>query len=225
MSTLLELLNEAAVTPEALLEQTFEYRCSVRGRAGQVIYDAGDPSDTVYILASGFARAYVGDGLSSRTTMLIKAPAVIGDRDILSGHTAMPDTVRLLTNACLFAFSREDFTAQWHASPQLRKLLADDLAQRYVTMLRWIELDASDVSDRVAQLLPALGDVKPSVASLGTMLGLSRRSVFRALAALRSRTPSADESETVALVHTLSSAPAPRRRAGEVADVHADAAA
>ena len=78
MSNLLTTLREAVSTPAAQLEEVLGERCTLRARAEQALYHAGDPSDGVYILASGYARAYVGEGTTSRTTLLVRAPAILG---------------------------------------------------------------------------------------------------------------------------------------------------
>lgn len=205
MSTILQTLCEAVSTPADQLDALYDTRCDIRGRADQALYHAGDPSDAVYFLVSGVARAYVGEGQSSRTTLLIKAPALLGDRDVLAGCNAR-DTVRLVTKSKLITWSREEFMAEWMRSPELRAMVTDDLARRYATTIRWIELDSLHLTDRLSTLLAVLGGPQPSIDELASMLGLSRRSIFRALAELREH-PAAESDETteekVTLVQSL----------------------
>lgn len=216
MSSLLSTLREAISTPTSQLEDVMGERCTLRARADQALYHAGDPSDGVYILTSGYARAYVGEGGASRTTLLVRAPAILGDRDVLAGCSAR-DTVRLVTAARLMTISREEFLREWERSTELRGWLTDDLARRYATTIRWIELDSLSLVERLQRLLRVLETPAPSIDVLASMLGLSRRSIFRALAELRERgaeevaAANAEASEDEhALVHSLS----PERQIG-----------
>lgn len=186
MSSLLTTLREAVSTPTTQLEEALGERCTLRARAEQALYHAGDPSDGVYVLASGYARAYVGEGGASRTTLLVRAPAILGDRDVLANCSAR-DTVRLVTPARLMTISREEFIREWEGSTELRGWLTDDLARRYATTIRWIELDSLSLVERLSRLLRVLETPAPSIDVLASMLGLSRRSIFRALAELRER--------------------------------------
>ncbi|MEZ0310351.1 MAG: Crp/Fnr family transcriptional regulator [Myxococcota bacterium] len=186
MSSLLTTLREAVSTPTTQLEEAMGERCTLRARAEQALYHAGDPSDGVYILASGYARAYVGEGSASRTTLLVRAPAILGDRDVLANCSAR-DTVRLVTPSRLMTLSREEFIREWEGSSELRNWLTDDLARRYATTIRWIELDSMSLVERLSRLLRVLETPTPSIDILASMLGLSRRSIFRALAELRER--------------------------------------
>ncbi len=208
MSTLLTTLREAVSTPASQLEDVMGDRCTLRARADQALYHAGDPSDGVYILTSGYARAYVGEGSASRTTLLVRAPAILGDRDVLANCTAR-DTVRLVTPARLMTVSREDFVQEWESSTELRNWLTDDLARRYATTIRWIELDSLSLVERLSRLLKVLETPAPSIDVLASMLGLSRRSIFRALAEIRERgseeaAQAGDGEEENTLVHSLS---------------------
>lgn len=208
MSNLLTTLREAVSTPAAQLEDVMGERCTLRARAEQALYHAGDPSDGVYVLTSGYARAYVGEGTTSRTTLLVRAPAILGDRDVLANCTAR-DTVRLVTPSRLMTISREEFIREWEGSSQLRSWLTDDLARRYATTIRWIELDSLNLVERLSRLLRVLETPAPSIDVLASMLGLSRRSIFRALAELRERgneevsAVSEGHDEEHALVHSL----------------------
>jgi CRP-like cAMP-binding protein len=205
MSSILQTLREVMTTPADQLDALYDDRCDIRGRADQALFHSGDPSDAVYLLVSGFARGYVGEGQSSRTTLLIKAPALLGDRDVLAGCNAR-DTVRLVSKSKLITWSREDFIAEWTHSPELRALVTDDMARRYATTIRWIELDSLQLTDRLSTLLNVLGGPQPSIDELAAMLGLSRRSIFRALAELRERSAVISDDaqeEKVSLVHSL----------------------
>jgi biotin operon repressor len=83
--------------------------------------------------------------------------------------------------------SREEFIREWEGNSELRNWLTDDLARRYATTIRWIELDSLSLVERLSRLLRVLETPTPSIDVLASMLGLSRRSIFRALAELRER--------------------------------------
>lgn len=203
MSTLLMTLREAALTPPDRIDEVLGDRCTLRARADQVIYHAGDPSDAVYLLVTGYARAYVGEDQSTRTTLLTRGPALLGDRDVLAMSPAR-DTVRMVTPGRLLTLDRDEFMTEWNDSPALRTWLTQDLARRYASTVRWMELDSISLVDRLARLLDVLEQPAPSIDVLASMLGLSRRSIFRALAELRAGDVALEKNEDdVPLVHTL----------------------
>lgn len=207
MSSLLMTLREAAKTPVDRIDEVLGSRCTLRARADQVIYHAGDPSDAVYLLVSGYARAYVGDDQATRTTLITRGPALLGDRDVLA-NTLARDTVRMVTPGRLMVVDREEFMNEYKSSSALRAWLTQDITKRYATTIRWIEMDSISLVERLARLLDVLETPAPSIDVLANMLGLSRRSIFRALAELRASDTVIDKSEEdVPLVHTLTSEP------------------
>ncbi len=206
MDTLLNLLREIQATPIDQREARFADR-SLVGRAGQRLYRADEPVDEIYILVTGYARAYVGERGNGRTTLLMCGPAILGDREVLAGSTAR-DSVRLLTAGHLISIPREDFLNEWFASPELRAWITRDLVGRYASSLSWFALETSSLADRLSGLLRVLSSLGLPVRALAAVLGVSERSVFRALAELRAR-PQEDkeDKEETELMYSLIAEP------------------
>ena len=206
MATLLSLLREIQATPAERIEAQFEGRISLVGRAGQRLYRADEPMEEIYVLLSGYARAYVGERGSGRTTLLVKGPALLGDRELIAGCDAR-DSVRLLTSANLMTFPREDFLSEWTSSSDLRAWITADLVKRYTSSLSWFALETSTLAERVSGLLAILEPLGLPVRDLASVLGVSERSVFRALAELRARNAETDTREAteepLSLLYTL----------------------
>lgn len=218
MDNLLNLLREIQSTPVDQREARFADR-TLAGRAGQRLYRADEPVDEIYVLVTGYARAYVGERGNGRTTLLMNGPAILGDREVLAGGTAR-DSVRLLTAGHLISISREDFLSEWFQSAELRAWLTRDLVNRYASSLSWFALETSSLADRVSGLLRVLESLGLPVRALAAVLGVSERSVFRALAELRAR-PEGEkaEEEQVSLLYSLIDEPG---RMGADEDVGGD---
>jgi CRP-like cAMP-binding protein len=213
MATLLTLLREIQLTPAELIDVRFADRVSLVGRAGQRLYRANESIEEIYVLLSGYARAYVGESGSGRTTLLVKGPALLGDRELIADCGAR-DSVRLLTSANLISVPREDFLSEWSASAELRAWITADLIRRYTSSLSWFALGTSSLADRVSGLLAILEPLGLPVRDLASVLGVSERSVFRALAELRARNAETDAreatSEPLDLLYTLADEPQSR---------------
>src|SRR5688572_3814922 len=64
---------------------------SLRANRGQAIFYEADPADAVYVLLEGIVRTFVSfgeDAPEERTTLLLRAPAIFGDRDVLASGVA-----------------------------------------------------------------------------------------------------------------------------------------
>jgi len=212
MATLLTLLREIQATPAERIEEQFSDRTSLVGRAGQRLYRADEPIEEIYVLLSGYARAYVGERGSGRTTLLVKGPALLGDRELIAGCDAR-DSVRLLTTASIISVPREDFLSEWSSSADLRAWITADLVKRYTSSLSWFALETSTLAERVSGLLAILEPLGLPVRDLASVLGVSERSVFRALAELRARNAETDTREAteepLSLLYTLVDEPQP----------------
>jgi CRP-like cAMP-binding protein len=121
------------------------------GRAGKVLIRAGEPATDMYILASGYARTFVGDAATGRTTGILKGPAVLGDRDLLrSNGRNSTESVQLLTNARLIGMHRTDFVNECERHPTLRDWLARDMAGRFSVSVAWFELESGARAEKAA---------------------------------------------------------------------------
>ena len=140
------------------------------GRAGKVLVRAGEPATDMYILASGYARTFVGDAASGRTTGILRGPAVFGDRDLLrSNGRNSTESVQLLTNARLIGVHRTDFINECERTPVLRDWLARDMASRFSMSVAWFELESGARAEKAAAFTLAVqqgGLVFKEIASL-----------------------------------------------------------
>ena len=58
---------------------------SIMSSPDQLVFHTLDPLEEVYLLVEGEVRLFAGEGELSRTTLLLRAPALFGDRDIAAG--------------------------------------------------------------------------------------------------------------------------------------------
>src|SRR5688572_22112201 len=87
---------------------------ALRIRRGQAVFHEGDPSDAIYLLIEGEMRMFVArpDDGDERTTLLLRAPAIFGDRDLLAEGPAR-ESAAALTPARLAIFEHERFFEAW----------------------------------------------------------------------------------------------------------------
>jgi CRP/FNR family cyclic AMP-dependent transcriptional regulator len=181
----------------------------LRAREGQALFHDGDPSDEVYLLVSGEVRlAVVGKGEGERTTLLCRAPALVGDRDLLA-DTPAREAGLCLTACELYLFGRAQLFAELKHDP-LRAWLHRDLAVRYVRSLELQRLSAHTLTYRVAAFLRDAAErqvAAPGTRYLCSVLGATDKAVLRSLSSLRSGAgPDADALDGVgriALFHSL----------------------
>lgn len=162
----------------------------LRARLGQTIFYEGDPSDAVYVLIEGEVRSFVSraEDTNAKTTLLLRAPALFGDRDVLTGTSARETTV-CLTPSRLLSWPSDTFFEAWTADTNLRSLVAQDLAARYTRTLELAALQLSPLVDFVQAVLrdrELRGDhARPKAADLAPITGAAPKTVARALARLR----------------------------------------
>jgi CRP-like cAMP-binding protein len=175
----------------ALIEELAAGRKRVRATMGQVIFYQGDPSDAVYLLLDGEVRSAVSASSNESgetTTLLLRAPAMFGDRDVLTSSVAL-ETAQCLTQSTLVAIPAPEFLALWTKKPELREVLALDLVTRYARTLAIVELEQSPLALRVAALLEerARRNIAemPSKKYLCLATSSADKSVVRAIATLR----------------------------------------
>ncbi len=97
-ATILDIIKSRCDTVESSSSVFYAHDGSAsRVRAGQVLFHADDPSDSVYFLVDGDAKGCLGEGDVLVTTSLLRAPAVFGDRDVLAGCPAR-ETVQFVTS-------------------------------------------------------------------------------------------------------------------------------
>ncbi|MEO1480929.1 MAG: cyclic nucleotide-binding domain-containing protein [Myxococcota bacterium] len=183
--------NEAVV-----LWEGFSGR-AVRGRRAQVLYHATDPSDAVYLLLSGEARCYVDGEHGAQTTLLVRAPAVLGDRDVLAG-TESTESIDLLSPSRLLLWSHDEFLREWAGNDSLRHWLFRDVAGRYAASLRFAALATAPAKTRVQAVAASLRLDRIDTEFLAQACGVAEKTAARALASMDKDAKSAPE-----LWHTL----------------------
>jgi CRP-like cAMP-binding protein len=164
---------------------------SLRTRTGQALYFQGDPSDSVYVLASGEVQLSVslGDDSQPQVTLLCQAPAVLGDRDLLLESPAR-EGARCLEPCDVLLFDGPAFKEEWSRTPALREWLSKDLAARYASSLELARLQHRSLAYRVAALWhdwqrrQTTGSAPP-VRYLSEVWAVNEKSVLRGLAWLR----------------------------------------
>lgn len=100
--------------------------------AGATIFRTGDPGDSCYIIVSGTAQIFHGDGTGSRARVLAELgpSAVVGEGCLLTDHPRSA-TAKALTEVVTLRLSRSDFD---------QLLEEDDLAAYRMVMAMAAEL-------------------------------------------------------------------------------------
>jgi CRP-like cAMP-binding protein len=199
---------------------------ALRAKTGQAIFYESDPADAVYLLVEGVVITSVSfgeDEESERTTSILRAPAIFGDRDILADVSAR-ESAEAYSAASLLLWDRAALLAQWETDPELRARLGRDLAARYAKSCALASIFIAPLAHRIAAILrdEAEAGVKEAapVERIAKITRAAPKSVLRALAALREQQAigesglTLDESKLAQLgvtrtpiSHTLRSAP------------------
>jgi CRP-like cAMP-binding protein len=156
---------------------------SVRARDRQMIFHRMDAMDSIFVLARGRIRCFVGDE-DETTTLLLEAPAVFGDRDLLEGVVSQ-ESAQALEPSTVCLWSRAAFTAAWRDDQDLRAWLGRDLRARYVSALSLLEVARKPLTARLLGFLreEELRGARalPARSWLARLCGTTERSVRRAL--------------------------------------------
>jgi CRP-like cAMP-binding protein len=161
---------------------------AVRARRHQAVFHADDPSDAFYLLLEGEMRAFVGVRPETRTTLLLRAPAFFGDRDLLA-KTPASETYELLTPGRILVWEGTAFTSEYEQHETLRRFVGSDLIRRYVRATLTAMLSVMPLPQRIAHFLGAMArhgaGALPDLAYLARVLDVAERPVSRALTELR----------------------------------------
>jgi CRP-like cAMP-binding protein len=159
---------------------------ALRARQGQEVFAQGDPSDAVYLLIAGEVSLSVSveeQDVAERTTALLRAPALLGDRDLIAQAPAL-EGARCLTAARLLVFPEAAFWAEWNSDAALARALSEDLARRMASSLLLRRLDAFALPRKLAALVSALNlasGALPDHGYLAAITNATPKSVGRAL--------------------------------------------
>lgn len=163
---------------------------AVRARRWQTVFHTEDPSDALYLLLDGELRAFVSDSETGGTSLLLRGPALFGDRDLLLRTTAR-ETYEFVTAGRMLVWSGEQFLCEWRANVELRAGISLDLAARYACCVGISEWTAQPLEQRLARLLTAIQRTASDASSteqlayFSRLLGVAEKSVQRALTHLR----------------------------------------
>jgi CRP-like cAMP-binding protein len=163
----------------------------LRARKDQTLYFEDDPGDTVYVLLEGHLVAFntPDDELSrEQATLLLEAPAVIGDREVVAGISCQ-ETVACLSPCKLVVCPRDRFLAAWE-EPDFRTLVSLDLLRRYASHMQMASLQRREISRRLQFVIPGLlaselRDRAFEVPLLAKLVRAHTKTVQRGLRALR----------------------------------------
>ena len=118
---------------------------------------------------------------TQRTTLLLRAPAIFGDRDLLADCPAR-ESAAALTPSRLLIFDREAFFAAWR-EPAFADRIARDLAARSAMTAVLASLGLSPLPHRIALMMR--GNAGASVEYLAEIACTTQKSVARALTELK----------------------------------------
>jgi CRP-like cAMP-binding protein len=149
-------------------------RSAIRTRQDQVLYYEDDPSDSIYLLVEGHLVAFVSSGEEEgreQASLLLAAPALIGDREALLGIRCQ-ETVACLSSCRVIAFEKEAFLAE--LDPELRLLILNDLAERYASHMQMAWIQRQNISTKLRYVLAGLRAVEQEVPSIDRLAALVR---------------------------------------------------
>lgn len=156
-------------------------------RPDQLIFSEQDPLTELYLLVSGTVRLFVGEGPTRRTTLLLTAPALFADRDLLAGCAVSQEAARSVERAHLLCHPAANLAEAW-AQEALRPAWTKDLLRRAARASRFAAYLAQPLEDRLLWLLHEHAGANegelPTHESLALMTDAAEKSVGRALRTL-----------------------------------------
>ncbi|WP_404383079.1 Crp/Fnr family transcriptional regulator [Caenispirillum salinarum] len=168
-----------------------------RVEAGKVIFQRGDPGDSMIAVARGQVKisTYSQDG-KELVLNIIRTGEVFGEIGLLDGEPRTADAAALVT-CDLLVLKRETFLSHLEANPEVTRRLLGILCQRLRRTSAHLEdslfLEApARLARALSHLVGAFGiparagvciDVKLSQQQLGAIVGITRESVNKHLGA------------------------------------------
>jgi CRP-like cAMP-binding protein len=166
--------------------------------AGEVLFDQGDESDGLYVVASGIVRIYLtADDGREATVFLSEEGEVIGEMALLDGLPRSAGAAAL-TDARLFVIPRGPFLELLDSTPKLSRQIILTLCERLRSAnAQYDQAIFHDLRHRLLVLLQQIavihGRVEADMAvveldvtqgTIAQMLGASREAVNKQLRAL-----------------------------------------
>ena len=151
---------------EAAIADVDRYCTAVGIRAGEPAYLAGDPADSLLVVATGSLKL-ARPSLDGREVLV----DVVGPGDFLGmltalGEAAFPDTATALTTSCVLRFSADSFNRVLRVHPSVALTTLEAVGVRLADAHRAVRtLAAGDAEERLAA----------TVLRLARRLGVQRR--------------------------------------------------
>jgi hypothetical protein len=175
---------------------------SLRTRADQQVYEAGDPADDIYLLLDGSLIVRTGED-QRQVSLVLEAPALWGDVELLAAASVRAASLDAVGVACLLRFDLESLHAA-RSKPGFLEWHDRDLAQRLHRMLLsgsgvWAPLER-----RLLHLLRVFAGREERIAPerLAKMTGASLKAVQRALKKIEQESAS-EPASPESFVHSI----------------------
>lgn len=187
MNGLLDLLDESA------RRQVVAASTRRRFRKGDTLFFAGDPGDTLHLLAKGHVAIRIDTALGDTSTLAILGPgSSFGEQVFLAPDARRTATAVAMDAVETLSLSRGDFEALRDKNPKVDRLLILVLAEQVRRLsAQLIDARHSSVSVRVARVLRDLvqswgdvdgaSDIPITQDELASLTGVTRPTMNRAL--------------------------------------------
>lgn len=196
------LLRQCALfrsVPESEIEELAARASLIRSREGAVLVPQNAPGEHLFVVYSGRVKVAMYSDKGREVTLALLRPGdVIGEMSIVDGSTRSAAVVAL-SEASVLAVPREDFLVHLRRSPQTALNLLAEMSNRLRRANdNIVSLALQDVEVRLVKTLARLardeGSVtadgslvlrrRPTQQELANMVGSSRETVSRTLAAM-----------------------------------------
>jgi len=158
---------------ECLRQGAGDLGSPVRLRSGEVLFDANDTSDGLYVLERGALRIYIRNSGGDEIELATLQPgAVLGEMSLFGESTRSASCCAITDDTLLLLVGREEALRVVDASPLARHALVVTLSERARNMVRFIH-DFSHLTALVANgdyrevqaLINSSGSQDPAVRS------------------------------------------------------------
>jgi CRP-like cAMP-binding protein len=202
VKTYARLLRQCALfrgVPDSEIEELANRVSPVRYRESAVIVPQSAAGDQLLVICSGRVKVGMSNNKGREVTLAVLRPGdVIGEMSVIDGSSRSAEVVAL-SDVALLSLPREEFLAHLRRSPQTALNLLGEMAQRLRRANENIgSLALQDVEVRLVRMLARLahdegtlnpdGSLilrrRPTQQELANMIGSSRETVSRTLAAM-----------------------------------------
>ncbi len=194
MKEKIEELSIFSGLPESAYEEILEETDPVQLDSGEVLFEAGEPGEEIYIIAEGLLKISVDDPVSKRE----KTIALLGPGEIVGEMASMGEQTRsaqatAINPTSLFALQRSEFVKLFQEFPTIGLNLVNSLSERLLATDKEIHsLTFQNVPGRLAACLLRLSekfgsstaegrkiDIKLTHKRLAELVGTNRETVTR----------------------------------------------